>query len=156
MRGGFASIPRGRDDRECKPGDRTALIILSGASETVGRRRVSPDRGAALGPPSLSIYRSHVRKTSTRSTQPHQSAGPGDGPAMRGGLRPCFRAGVMIEGPNARRGPDPGTISEQRWRRSFALIPRGRDDRGLRPGPRRGSTPRNHAARPCSPSPRPG
>ncbi|EEX14295.1 hypothetical protein CSE45_1358 [Citreicella sp. SE45] len=36
----------------------------------------------------LAIYPGHVRKTSTRRTKLSQIAGPGGGPAMRGGLRP--------------------------------------------------------------------
>ncbi len=55
-------------------------------------RRVSPTRAVAIRPSNPSIYPRHVRRSSKRSTGPTKSPPRGGAPAMRGGLRPLFRA----------------------------------------------------------------
>ncbi len=58
-------------------------------------RRVSPTRAVAIQPSNPSIYPGHVRRSSKRSTGPTKSPPRGGASAMRGGLRPLFRARVV-------------------------------------------------------------
>src|SRR6056297_3257827 len=50
----------------------------------------------------MALYPCQIRKTYERGTQICQIAVPGGGPAMRGGLRPLFRAGPSRS--NAQQG----------------------------------------------------
>ena len=50
--------------------------------------RAASGRGTAIGPLALAIYPGQVRASFPRFADLSQIAGPGDGPALRGGLRP--------------------------------------------------------------------
>ena len=55
-------------------------------------RRALPTRAVAIRPSNPLIYPGHIRKSSKRSTGPTKSPPRGGASAMRGGLRPLFRA----------------------------------------------------------------